>query len=59
MGIAHDLAGDYGPMRNVFGAAMVLAVICMALLGPYVYSSSADAQNALLTTPPSTRSAAP
>jgi MFS family permease len=59
MGIAHDLAGDYGPMRGVFGAAMVLAVVCMALLGPYVYSSSADAQNALLTTPPSTRSAAP
>ena len=41
MGIAHDLAGDYGPMRSVFGAAMVLAVLCMALLGPYVYSSSA------------------
>ena len=34
-------AGDYGPMRSVFGAAMVLAVLCMALLGPYVYSSSA------------------
>jgi hypothetical protein len=41
MGIAHDLSGDYGPMRSVFGAAMLLAVLCMALLGPYVYSSSA------------------
>jgi len=39
MGIAHDLAGDYGPMRMVFGAAMALAVLCIGLLGPYVYPS--------------------
>jgi MFS family permease len=39
MGITHDLAGDYRPMRTVFGVIMAFAVLAMALLGPYVYPS--------------------
>jgi MFS family permease len=37
MGAAHDLAGDYRPMRLVFGVFVAVAVLCILLLGPYVY----------------------
>jgi MFS family permease len=37
MGVVHDLAGDYRPMRLVFGAFVAVAVLCILLLGPYIY----------------------
>jgi sugar phosphate permease len=37
MGAVHDLAGDYRPMRFVFGVLVAVAVLCILLLGPYIY----------------------
>lgn len=37
MGLAHDLAGSYAPMRWVFGVFVGIGVLCTALLGPYRY----------------------
>jgi len=39
MGLAHDHFGSYRPMAYVFGAALVIATLCIALLGPYPYAS--------------------
>ncbi len=38
LGKVHDIAHGYGPMRNVFGVCMAIAVLCIASLGPYVYA---------------------
>ena len=37
-GKVHDLAGSYDPMRPIFGVLMAISVLCIALLGPYVYA---------------------
>jgi MFS family permease len=39
MGVAHDLTGSYAPMRVIFSVFVGIAVVCIALLGPYVYVS--------------------
>ncbi len=38
LGKVHDLAHSYDPMRLVFGIFMGISVLCIALLGPYVYA---------------------
>jgi len=38
MGICHDLAGDYQPMRWVFGVTMTLSFVLIGLLGPYRFT---------------------
>jgi MFS family permease len=40
MGICHDLAGGYEPMRWVFGGVMVGSFCLMGLLGPYRYTKA-------------------
>lgn len=37
MGIAHDLASGYGPMRYVFVGNLILVLLLLGSLGPYVY----------------------
>jgi len=44
MGIVHDVAGDYRPMRLIFGIFVAIAVVCIGLLGPYVYPSGRGKQ---------------
>lgn len=39
MGVVHDVTGDYRPMRWIFGVFLAIAVLCVSLLGPYVYPS--------------------
>jgi MFS family permease len=39
MGVAHDYFGSYRPMTYVFGGALALSSICIALIGPYAYAS--------------------
>jgi MFS family permease len=39
MGLAHDHFGSYRPMAYVFGAALLIATLCIALLGPYPFAS--------------------
>lgn len=39
MGLAHDHFGSYRPMTFVFGAALIIASICIGCLGPYAYAS--------------------
>jgi len=39
MGLVHDHVGTYRPMAYVFGAALLVATLCIALLGPYAYAS--------------------
>ena len=46
MGAVHDLAGDYRPMRLVFGAFVAVAVLCILLLGPYVYRPAPEIPSA-------------
>jgi MFS family permease len=46
MGAVHDLAGDYRPMRLVFGAFVAVSVLCILLLGPYVYRRTPDSRSA-------------
>jgi len=41
MGKVHDLAHSYDPMRLGFGICMSISVLCIALLGPYVYARKA------------------
>jgi MFS family permease len=38
MGKVHDIAHNYDPIRAVFGACLAVSVLCIALLGPYVYN---------------------
>ena len=40
MGVCHDLAGDYSPMRWVFGGTMFTSFCLMGLLGAYRFSKS-------------------
>jgi len=47
MGIVHDLAGSYAPMRYVFAVTMGLAVVLISCLGPYVYARRQDLEAAL------------
>jgi len=42
MGAVHDIAGDYRPMRLVFGVFVGVAVLCILALGPYVYRPAAE-----------------
>jgi MFS family permease len=37
-GKIHDLFGSYDPLRYVFGTGMAVSLLCMSLLGPYVYA---------------------
>jgi MFS family permease len=39
MGVIHDASGSYRPAVFVFGGALVVAFILIALLGPYAYAS--------------------
>jgi len=40
MGAAHDITGNYAPMRLVFASFVGLSILSIALLGPYVYKSA-------------------
>jgi MFS family permease len=42
MGLVHDVAGDYRPARLLLSAFVAMAVVCVSLLGPYVYPSGAS-----------------
>ncbi len=39
MGFCHDHFGSYHLMAYVFGGALAISSLCIALLGPYVYAS--------------------
>jgi len=39
MGFVHDQAGSYRPMTYVFGVALTVAFVLIALLGPYRFAS--------------------
>jgi MFS family permease len=39
MGLVHDYAGTYRPMTYVFGAALTIVFVLIALLGPYPFAS--------------------
>jgi MFS family permease len=39
MGIVHDHAGSYRPMALIFGAALGVATVLVAFMGPYRYAS--------------------
>jgi hypothetical protein len=39
MGFVHDLAGSYRPMTFVFGTALAVSFVLIALLGPYQFAS--------------------
>jgi MFS family permease len=38
MGKVHDIAHNYDPIRAVFGTCLGISVLCIALLGPYIYN---------------------
>ena len=39
MGWVKQLSGSYEPMRYVFGATMTIAVLCVAMLPPFVFAA--------------------
>jgi MFS family permease len=39
MGLVHDFAGSYRPMKFVFGTALLISVVLVGLLGPYAFAS--------------------
>jgi MFS family permease len=38
MGKVHDIAHNYDPIRAIFGVCLAISVLCIALLGPFVYN---------------------